>query len=130
MFYLPRPLYSWFLVTYRAISKLSPVCFHNYFTPKTSFHRIGTRQFTIGDLFFPVRGPPFWTPSRSIFGSTLWNTVPLFIRVADSISLFRSKSKAYYVGVVCLSLFLHSTKFFHFLGAHLVHRCLSYNQCS
>ena len=40
---------------YKAIHKLSPVCFHNYFTPDSSVHRIGTRQSTRGEViyFFP-----------------------------------------------------------------------------
>ncbi len=35
---------------YKALSKLSPTCFHNYFTPNSSVHRFGTRQVTRGDL--------------------------------------------------------------------------------
>ena len=35
---------------------LSPVCFHNYFTPNSSVHRIGTRQSTRGDLFLSLKG--------------------------------------------------------------------------
>ena len=36
---------------YKSIDKLSPSCFHDYFQPNSSVHRIGTRQATRGDLF-------------------------------------------------------------------------------
>ena len=83
---------------YKAIHKLSPVCFHNYFTPKSSVHRIGTRHSTRNDLFLsPKRTTLYGLQTVQYFGSKLWNTLPLFIRVAGFISLFRSKLKAYYI---------------------------------
>ena len=36
---------------YKAIHKLSPVRFHNYFSPNSSVHRIETRHSTRGDQF-------------------------------------------------------------------------------
>ena len=36
---------------HKDINKLSPCCFHNYFTPNSSIHRNETRQATRGDLF-------------------------------------------------------------------------------
>ena len=83
---------------YKAIHKLSPVCFHNYFTPNSSVHRIGTRQSTRGDLFLSLKRTTLYgLQTVQYFGSKLCNALPLFIRVAGSISLFRSKLKAYYI---------------------------------
>ena len=80
---------------YKAIHKLSLVCFHNYFTHNSSVHRIGARQSARGDLFFSLKRTTLYgIQTVQYFGSKLWNTLPLFIRVACSISLFRSKLKA------------------------------------
>ena len=85
-------------LAYKAIYKLSPICFHNYFTPNSSVHRIGTRQSTRGDLFLSLkRTTLFGLQTVQYFGSKLWNTLPFFIRVASSPSPFRSKLKAYYI---------------------------------
>ena len=63
-----------------------------------SVHRIGTRQSTRGDLFLSLKRTTLYgLQTVRYFGSKLWNTLPLFIRVAGSISLFRSKLKAYYI---------------------------------
>ena len=83
---------------YKAIHKLSPVCFHNYFSPNSSVHRIGTRLSTRGDLFLSLKRTTLYgLQTVQCFGSKLWNPLPLFIRVAGSVSLFRSKLKAYYI---------------------------------
>ena len=53
---------------HKAIQKLSPVCCHNYFTPNSSVHRIGTHQSTRGDLFLSLkRTTLLWTPNSTIF---------------------------------------------------------------
>ena len=83
---------------YKAINKLSPSCFHNFFTTNLSVHRIETRQATRGDLFKSLKTTTLYVlQTIKYFGSELWNTLPLFIRVASSVPLFRSKLKAYYV---------------------------------
>ena len=40
---------------YRAMNKISPIYFHDYFTPDSSVHRFGTRQATRGDLFISLK---------------------------------------------------------------------------
>ena len=40
---------------YKAFNKLSPSCFHDYFQPNATVHRIGTRQATRGDLFSALK---------------------------------------------------------------------------
>ena len=73
----------------KAIHKLSPVCFHNYFTPNASIQRIGIRQSTRGDLFLSLKRTTLYgLQTVQYFGFKLWTTLPLFIRVAGSISLF------------------------------------------
>ena len=73
---------------YKAIHKLSPSCFHNYFTPNSSVHRIETRQATRGDLFKSLKNTTLYgLQTIKYFGSKLWNTLPLFIRVASSVPL-------------------------------------------
>ena len=92
---------------YKAIHKLSSVCFHNYFTTNSSVHRIGNRQSTRGDLFLPLKKTTLYgLQTIQYFGSKLWNTLPLFIRVAGSISLFRSKLKAILTRMSSLSISL------------------------
>ena len=73
---------------YKAINKLSPSCFHNYFTPNSSVHRIETHQATRGDLFKSLKTPfSVVFKQSSTFGAKLWNTLPVFIRVASSVPL-------------------------------------------
>ena len=79
---------------YKAINKLSPVYFHNYFTLDSSVHRFATRQATRGDLFISLKRTTLYgLKTVQYFGSKLWNTLPLFIRVAASITVFRSQLK-------------------------------------
>ena len=83
---------------YKSIKKLSPSCFHNYFTPNSSVHRFGTRQATRGDLFKSFKNTTVYgLQTIQVFGSKLWNALPLFIRVASCVSVFRSKLKTYFI---------------------------------
>ena len=83
---------------FKAINKLSPKYFHNYFTPNSSAHGFGTRQATKGDLFPSLKRTTLYgLKTVQYFGSKLWNTLPLFIRVAGSISIFRSKLKTHFI---------------------------------
>ena len=83
---------------YKAINKLSPVYFHNYFTPDSSVHRFGTRQATRGDLYISLKRTTLYgLKTVQYFGSKLWNTLPLFIRVASSITIFQTRLKAYFI---------------------------------
>ena len=70
---------------FKALNKISPTCFHNYFTPNSSVHRFGTCQVTRGDLFKSFKNTNLYgLKSIKYFGSKLWNTLPLFIRVSVS----------------------------------------------
>ena len=81
---------------YKSINKLSPSCFHDYFQPNSSVHRTGTRQATRGDLFKSIKNTTLYgLQTIQYFGSKLWNTLPLFIRVASSTVVFRSKLKRF-----------------------------------
>ena len=83
---------------YKAINKLSPSTFHNYFRPNITVHKIGTRQATRGDLFKSLKNTAMYgLQTIQYFGSKLWNTLPLFIRVANSVTVFRSKLKAHII---------------------------------
>jgi hypothetical protein len=91
---------------YKAINKLSPSHFHNYFQPNSTIHKIGTRQATRGDLFKSLRNTTLYgLQTIQYFGSKLWNTLPLFIRVASSVAIFRSKLKTHFIDSY-VSLFL------------------------
>ena len=82
----------------KAINKLSPIYFHNYFTPSSSVHRFETRQATRGDLFNTLKNTILYGHKTvQYFGSKLWNTLPIFIRVTVTAALFRSKLKAYFI---------------------------------
>ena len=83
---------------YKSVNKLAPSCFHDYFQLNSSVHRIGTRQATRGDLFKSIKNTTLYgLQTIQYFGSKLWNTLPLFIRVASSIAVFRSKLKSYFL---------------------------------
>ena len=47
---------------FKAITKLSPIYFHNYFTPSSSVHRFGTRQANGGDLFNILKNNTLYGP--------------------------------------------------------------------
>ena len=84
---------------YKATNKLSSVYFHDYFTPDSSVHRFETRQATRGDLFISLKRTTLYgLKTVKYFGSKLWNTPPLFIRVATSSTALQSKLKAYIIG--------------------------------
>ena len=83
---------------FKAINRLSPSCFHNYFQPNSVIHRIGTRQSTRGDLYKTIKNTTtYGLKSVQYFGSKLWNTLPLFIRVAGTVAVFRSKLKTHFL---------------------------------
>ena len=83
---------------YKALNKVSPACFHTYFTPHSSVHRIVTRQVTRGDLFQSLKNTTIYgLKTIKYFGSKLWNTLPLFIRVSCSASVFRSSLKTFFI---------------------------------
>ena len=83
---------------YKAMNKISSVYFHNYFTPDSSVHSFGTRQATRGDLFISFKRTTLYgLKTVKYFGSKLWNTPPLLIPVAGSVTSFRSKLKAYII---------------------------------
>ena len=99
---------------YKAINKLSQVSFHNYCTPDSYVHRYGTHQATRGDLFILLKRISLYgLKTVQYFGSMLWNTLPLFMRVASSISIFRSKWKAHFK--------MNASKWSNFNEAYLVH---------
>ena len=84
---------------YKGLNKLSPACFHNYFTPSSSVHRIGTRHATRGDLFRSSKNTTLYgLKTVKYFGSRLWNTLPLFIRVSTSTTVFQSGLKIFLIG--------------------------------
>ena len=83
---------------FKAINRLSPSCFHNYFQPNSNIHKIGTRQLTRGDLYKTVKNTTtYGLKSVQFFGSKLWNTLPLFICVAGTVTAFRSKLKTHFL---------------------------------
>ena len=82
---------------YKSIKKLSPSCFHDSFQPSSSVYRIGTHQTTRGDLFKSFKNTTIYGLQTIQFcGSKLWSTIPLFIRVASYVVVFRSKFKSYF----------------------------------
>ena len=70
---------------YKATNNLSPSCFQDYFIYNSNIHGYKARQVERGDLY------------KKYHGSSLWNNIPICIRVSQSQSLFRTKLKAYFV---------------------------------
>ena len=51
-----------------------------------------------GDLFKSFKNTTLYgLQTIQYFGSKLWNTLPLFIRVASSVSVFQPKLKTYFI---------------------------------
>ena len=55
---------------YRAINKLSPISFHNYFTPDCYVYRYGTRPATRVDIFILLK-------RTSLYGLKMYNILAL-----------------------------------------------------
>ena len=88
------------IFVYKAINKLSPSHFHNYFQPNTTVHKVGTRQATRGDLFKYLKNTAMCgLQTIQYFDSKPWNTFPLFIRVGSSVTALRSKLKAHIISL-------------------------------
>ena len=67
---------------------LAPSHFHNYFHRNTTVHKIGTRQATRGDLSKSLKhNAMYGLQTNLIFSSKHWNTLPLFIHVASSVTV-------------------------------------------
>ena len=74
---------------YKSANKLSLSCFHDYFTLTSSVHRTGTRQATRGYIFMStINTTSYGLKTIQYFGAKLWNTIPLYIRVASSTKNF------------------------------------------
>ena len=85
------------IFVYKAINKMPPIYFHDYFTPDSSVHRFGTRQAARGDLFISLKRTTIYgLKTVQYFGSKVWNTLPIFIRIAGSVTTFRSKLEAFF----------------------------------
>ena len=67
---------------YKSPNKISPPCFHTYFTPNLSVHRIGTRQVTRGDLFQSFKNTTLNGLKTSILAQnfgTIWHYSFVFL---------------------------------------------------
>ena len=82
---------------YKSINKFTTPVFHNFFQLSQNVHLHGTRQTSRGDLFQTSKNTIQYGPrSMQYFGSKLWNTIPIYVRIATSDSIFRSKLKEFY----------------------------------
>ena len=85
---------------YKSVSKLSPSCFHDYFTLTSSVHRTETCQATGSDIFkTTINTTLYGLQTIKFFGAKLWITIPLYIRVATSTKNFQSKLNAYFLNL-------------------------------
>ncbi len=63
------------IFVFKAINNLSPIYFHNYFTPNSTVHRFGTRQASRGDLFNTLKNTTLYgLQTVKYFCSELLNT--------------------------------------------------------
>ena len=66
---------------YECITKISPVCFQNYFNKILNVHQISTRQAVREDLFVEHRDTiQYGIHSIQYFGARIWNDLPLFTK--------------------------------------------------
>ena len=81
---------------YKATNNLTPSCFQDYFIYNSNIHGYKTRQVERGELYKKHRNTTMYGLRSMIYhGSSLWNNIPIYIRVSQSHSLFRTKLKAY-----------------------------------
>ena len=75
---------------YKAINKLSPSYFHNYFQPNATVHKIRIRKATRGDLFKSLKNTTaYGLQTIQYVGCKLWNTLPLFIWLCVLLALLQ-----------------------------------------
>ena len=87
-------------LVYMSVSKLSPSCFHDYFTLSSFVHRTETHQATGGDIFkTTINTTLYGLQTIKFFGAKLWINIPLYICVATSTKNFRSKLNAYFLNL-------------------------------
>ena len=77
---------------YKSINKFTPPVFHNFFQLSQNVHLYGTRQASRGDLFQTSKNTiQYGLRSMQYFGSKLWDTIPIYVRINISVSIFKSK---------------------------------------
>ncbi len=82
---------------YESLLKISPVCFHNFFTPVESVHQYGTRQATKNDIFLTQNNTvQYGLKSVRYHGAKCWNDIPLNIKNSPSAISFRRNLKAFF----------------------------------
>ena len=88
---------------YKSINKFTPPVFHNFFQLSQNVHLHGTRQASRGDLFQTSKNTiQYGLRSMQYFGSKLWNTIPVYVRIATSVSIFKSKLKEFLINAYLL----------------------------
>ena len=87
---------------YESVNKISPVCFHNFFTFNASVHQHQTRQACRGDLYLTQKKSlQHGLKSIKYLGCKLWNDLPLVIRNSPTKVSFKSKLKNHLLNHQC-----------------------------
>ena len=77
---------------YESINKISPTCFHNFFSLSSSVHQYQTRQSSGGCLFLlQCNSQLYGIKSIRYHGAKLWNT--LFMDIRNSPTKYSLKKK-------------------------------------
>ena len=70
---------------YKSINKFTPPVFHNFLQLSQNVHLHGTRQASRGDLFQTSKNTiQYGLRSMQYFGSKLWNTISVYVRIATT----------------------------------------------
>ena len=87
---------------YESVKKISPLCFHNFFTFNASIHQYQTRQACRSDLYLTQKKSlQYGLKSIKYVGCKLWNDLPLVIRNSPTKVSFKSKLKSHLLNHQC-----------------------------
>ena len=81
---------------YESVSKISPVCFHDFFKSVECVHQYGTRQAGKSDIFLPQKTTSqYGVKSIRYHGAKCWNDIPVEIKRSPSVKMLRQKLKTF-----------------------------------
>ena len=85
------------IFVYKTLHNLSPTCFQNLFKLLSNVHSHNTRAEGKNNLFAQNAKHTLRKFALSVRAPTLWNSIPSFIRDADTLSLFSKNIKLFFL---------------------------------
>ena len=81
---------------FESTNKITPACFHNFFSSNSFMHHYDTRQSVRGDLYLVRKNTvQYGVKCIQYMGATLWNSLPVELRNSTSKFLFKKELKVF-----------------------------------